>query len=247
MIEYIYASKIFQSSSNQERILANLSNPINKELIVQLEEYLDDETREKYLGDNASDAPSVFSKGKNDGGESEGTDNESVGTTPSRSSSPSRGGSFTPSKSELMDDLENQEFTEIEPTETTSEAPSETPSEPTVESATKVKFREINSATVLHDTRLDREHVENEKPSDSISYEVLQGTLDLSEDTEGVARIYIKETDNDSELWIYYSDDVNLNSKLFNVVQLVEQAYPFVSFNRMARSDNAVVFDIIKE
>ena len=41
-----------------------------------------------------------------------------------------------------------------------------------------------------------------------------------------------------SELWIYYNDDINLNSVMESVIDSV----PDWEFNRLARSHNAVVF-----
>jgi len=68
----------------------------------------------------------------------------------------------------------------------------------------------------------------------------LKGHLNLREETKGVNRIQIKE----KELWVYYNDDVNLNDRMTPVLELLNAAtYTYLQFNRLARSDNAIVFD----
>ena len=49
----------------------------------------------------------------------------------------------------------------------------------------------------------------------------------------------------DSELWIYYKDDVNLNDKMIEVIEVLNSTgYTYLAFSRLARSNNAIVFDI---
>ena len=48
------------------------------------------------------------------------------------------------------------------------------------------------------------------------------------------------------ELWIYYNDNTNLNNVMQSVIDVVNAlALKLLSFSRLARSDNAMVFDII--
>ena len=69
----------------------------------------------------------------------------------------------------------------------------------------------------------------------------LKGTLNARSETSGVSRIAIKS----EELWIYYNDDVNLNSMMPNVIDVLNAAnYYYLVFNRLARTDNAIVFDL---
>lgn len=76
--------------------------------------------------------------------------------------------------------------------------------------------------------------------STDLDIEVLKGTLNSREDTQGVARVQQKE----NELWLYYSDDVNLNNIMTNVIEYSTSYYSNLTFNRLARSENAIVFEI---
>ena len=50
----------------------------------------------------------------------------------------------------------------------------------------------------------------------------------------------------DHELWIYYNDDSNLNDKMIEVISVLNSTgYTYLKFNRLARSNNAIVFDIL--
>lgn len=74
-----------------------------------------------------------------------------------------------------------------------------------------------------------------------IPLDEIKGTLNHSSDTAGVSRIETKE----KELWIYYKDDVNLNSIMTDVIELLNTSgYTYLSFNRLARSNNAIVFEV---
>ena len=74
-----------------------------------------------------------------------------------------------------------------------------------------------------------------------IDAEILKGTLNSREDTKGVSRITKKE----DELWIFYQDKVNLNSIMEPVIELMNASdFSYLEFNRLARSSNAIVFDI---
>ena len=65
--------------------------------------------------------------------------------------------------------------------------------------------------------------------------------LNLDGDTQGVALVKY----NESELWVYYQDDINLNNIMYNVIEKINSSgYSYLTFNRLARSDNAIVFDV---
>ena len=73
--------------------------------------------------------------------------------------------------------------------------------------------------------------------------ESIKGTLNSQQLTCGVTRVAVK---ND-EVWCYYNDSVNLNEVMVEAIDLVSKAgYSYLEFNRLARSDNAIVFVIIK-
>ena len=82
--------------------------------------------------------------------------------------------------------------------------------------------------------------------SASTSVEILQpdsikGLLNASNDTSGVNRILVKG----EELWVYYEDRKNLNNIMGPAIELLNSAnYTCLEFNRLARTDNAIVFQI---
>lgn len=72
----------------------------------------------------------------------------------------------------------------------------------------------------------------------------IKGILNMNDDTKGVTRVNIK---ND-EMWIYYEDSINLNNIMTSVIELLNASnYFYLEFNRLARSDNAIVFQISME
>lgn len=82
--------------------------------------------------------------------------------------------------------------------------------------------------------------------TDNLDLEVedIMGILNASGDTSGVIRTRCKE----DELWVYYSDDVNLNDVMVPAIEMMNRpGYTYLEFNRLARSDNAIVFVILKE
>ena len=75
---------------------------------------------------------------------------------------------------------------------------------------------------------------------------VIKSTLNSREDTCGVVSIAIKE-DGASELWVYYDDETNLNDTIYSVVSVFNSCgYNMLKFNRLARSNNAIVFDVLE-
>lgn len=74
-----------------------------------------------------------------------------------------------------------------------------------------------------------------------VSPSEVAGILNANEDTAGVERAKIK----DSELWIYYNDKLNLNNLMTSAIKLLDASSHYqLSFNRLARSENAIVFDV---
>lgn len=74
-----------------------------------------------------------------------------------------------------------------------------------------------------------------------INPDEVKGILDSREDTSGAARVTCKG----DELWIVYNDSVNLNNVMESVISVLDESgYSNLSFNRLARTENAVVFII---
>ena len=227
-LQRIYSSKLYRTSSRKDQIRAAIESDdvLNVELVQQLEDYLSD------------DAKAVLHQAENEvKQEQEATAQEGsapVASTPSGSSTPSHSGGGAPHSSftgNIMDDFGEDELADIEAPGEESPTPEEPQPEEVVESVTQ-EGRPITSATAIIWTTLD----------DVIDdCDTIKGTLNSREDTCGVIRLEVK----DNELWIYYNDDSNLNDKMIEVISVLNSTgYTYLKFNRLARSNNAVVFDI---
>lgn len=219
-MQAIFNSKLFQASSTsqQNKIRAALYNPVNMELVQQLRSYLDEPYRDKSL------------------------------------LQPSEGDEVPDEKKVLheypAEDTEHAEAKIEETDRSESDATQNTNSTPG------------NSIDVTDDADLGEElEPPKEEPptgipvqestaivgseqTQSISVDTLKGSINLREDTQGVNRI-LKKND---EIWIYYEDKVNLNNVMGSVIELVSAlGYANLEFNRLARSDNAIVFQIVDD
>ena len=107
-----------------------------------------------------------------------------------------------------------------------------------VEESTEVVDQSIEAAS---GTSLPRTDV-----TDNMNLEVkdIKGILNAQDETSGVSRVSYK---NDTEVWVHYNDNVNLNDVMIPAIELMNQSgYTYMEFNRLARSENAIVFVIIK-
>lgn len=218
----VYASKLYKASTRKDKIRSAINDPRNQELVKQLREYLDDE----YLTPEYVDVPEAP------------TEVEEVPAEPDagESAEPNTVSPAGPSKSsfgKLSDDFDKFSDKLDEPTgepeaQSAPVEPAEEGAEPVGES-TAVSGQPIKGS----ECRVDLNSMLN----------VISGTLNSREDTAGVARILIK---GDSELWIYYKDSVNLNNVMEPVIKLLNDGgYTYLEFNRLARTDNAIVFQIL--
>ena len=74
--------------------------------------------------------------------------------------------------------------------------------------------------------------------------EKIPGTLNMIEGCEGATHAIMKGG-SDNEVWIYYASDVDINKKLEGINrELAMAGYYFLTFNRVSRDDNAVVYSI---
>jgi hypothetical protein len=199
------------------------------ELVQQLEDYLSDEAKMELkqvqhpVGNEVAATPQPQS-------------NDSTGED-RYSSHPSGGGGAAPShfSGDIMSDFGEDDLADIEPMPDDSEADiPETPSEPAEPEAVESVTQEgmpITSSTIIWTTK-----------DDVIDdCETIKGTLNAREDTKGVSRLQVK----DNELWIYYTDDTNLNDAMVSVIEVLNSVgYTYLAFSRLARSNNAHVFDI---
>lgn len=224
------SSKLFLGSTRKHSILAAMSNPINVELLAQLEEYVSDEDKE-YLNPEPQEEPTEETAEEI---LEETTDAEPAPSSPAPAS-------FTPSHEPISErheeelaelDAENSE--KLDATEPTSESKSE-PEE--VKESVKVTQTKIVADTT---TTTINPQLEIHAGLNQIAYEI-KGTLNARAATAGVLRVNLKG----DELWIYYNDSINLNNVMTEVINTLNSAcYQYLVFNRLARTDNAIVFTL---
>ena len=219
-LQRIYSSKLYVTSTRKDKIHAAIQDPVNAELVQQISDYLDDDAQ--IILKRAVDQEKAEDAGNADDGE--------VVSPSNNSSAPGGSGSHHSSFSgSPVSDFGEDELADIDvPDDMGGEESA--PAEP-VEESTKVNGKKITATSVLWTTIED---VASE-------CDTIQGTLNAREDTNGVIRMQVK----DSELWIYYKDDANLNDKMIEVIEVLNSTgYTYLAFSRLARSNNAIVFDI---
>lgn len=227
MLERIYASKMFRSSKNKDHIRAAVSNPMNAELVKQLSSYLDlpkkdDENENKVT----EDVKEVNTKDT-----SEET-SEEVNVKPEHKISDHLSG---PRPAERVDD-KNPENSETEPTEeNTSNEESQEDEESQEEDSDVAESTAVSGQSIQASECIEREKVKD--------LSIVKDALNTREDTQGVTRTNV----GNNELWIYFDDKKNLNDIMTNVIDyFIAAGYSYLEFNRLARSDNAMVF-LIKQ
>lgn len=222
----IYSCKLFQASPRQAKIKAAFENTINVELVKQLDEYLADEYRPKKVVETE---PTENSSDSSDEWGFEDEDSNS-------SSTPTQHGG--PHLSEKYGDaLDSEGAAKFEATQVSEDS---TDSDDTEDTTTADSSTSVRKAPISADTIVTAPFVENHVSLAGLAGKV-KGTLNARNSTHGVVRASVK---ND-ELWVYYSDDINLNNVMSAVIDLLSAAnYQFLIFNRLARTDNAIVFTI---
>lgn len=216
----IFSSKMFMSSVRQDKIRAAFNDSANLELVKQLDEYIGDEyiALMKPLKQTEKSVPEK-------GGTTTKSDNTQQGDNGKQSSSenPSLRDEYTDLKDDMKQESEPQE-TEVPNSE--SEEPVQSENQETVENSVKVKA----ASNILL------------KPEYEDAVNEIKGLLNANSTTAGVARVQKK----DDEVWIYFKDSVNLNNVMDTVIDELTQGYLWMIFNRLARSENAMVFTVMK-
>lgn len=197
-----------------------MQDPINAELVQQLSEYLDDEAK--------MELSQAVKEEEAEAAAAQGDDSQVVAPSESSGSFGGGGGGHSSFTGDVLSDFGDDEPMDMDvPADTESSEPEEAP----VEESTKISGRPIKATSVIWTTLED---VVSE-------CDTIQGTLNAREDTKGASRMQVK----DSELWIYYSDDTNLNDIMISVIEVLNSTgYTYLAFSRLARSNNAIVFDI---
>ena len=213
----IYASKMFQNSPRKDKIKAALESPINIELVKQLEEYLDEEfiPAEPVHTEPKESAPT--------------SDTNRPASKPKASPRAGGGGGHSsPSlAAKYSDKLDAEPAPDIEPdiNEPAADTTSDTASDTNTEAATQ-----INKQPVMSGTCIQLPTIVND----------IKSILNIRAELAGVERVAFKGED---EIWVYYSDDINLNNIMSSVIETLNAGgFAYLEFNRLARSDNAIVF-----
>ena len=221
-LKRIYASKLYVTSSRKDRIHAAIQDPVNAELVQQLSEYLDDDAKIQLNRVKAEIKEEE---------EAEEAEEAGGGVSPSGDSfSPSGGGAPSHFSGSAVDDFGDDEFSDGE-FDMPEDVGGDEPAPDAVEESKQVKGKSINATSLIWTSVEDA----------TKECDIIQGTLNAREDTKGVTRLQVK----DNELWIYYNDDVNLNDTMIAVIEVLNSTgYTYLAFSRLARSNNAIVFDI---
>lgn len=238
----IFASKLYQASNRKDRIHAALQSPSNLALVQQLSTSLDEEYKTPENLGQVEGQP--LAEGENREGlfVDEEIDPEKdlvtvddlaskmKGSSSSHSAPSHRSAPSGPSddKGPEGNDKPKADTSDLMPDSPMTEEPKK---EEPAEASTK-----ITSST---DVKI------NPVPAEALDLNVLKATLNNREDLAGVTRVAQKE----KEIWIYYRDEVNLNNIMVDVIEFIAntQEYKCFTFNRLARSDNAIVFEITLE
>lgn len=216
----IFACKLYRSSLRKDKIKAALADPVNAELVQQLATYLDEEYQVPVVDDTED---------VKDDSSTSAEDSTTSSRSPSTSSHLSPGHSSSPDDFEDIDteDGEGEELDNLEDTDVNLEDENDN--------------SDISESTNVHGQNISASITLTDEETLSTIVEQIKGTLNMKDDTSGVIRVRIK----DSELWIHYNDNVNLNNVMTPSVELLESSgYHYLEFNRLARSENAIVFQI---
>ena len=211
----IYSCRLYRGSKNKAAIKAALQNPINTELVVQLGKYLDEDEVQAVLEEQEPAVQEGVSVSDTAPVNSEGSDEPVADNA---------------SAKQVVQVVDIHPSSEVTDTEVAGPAEVDPPEDPVTD----------ESEDVVEETTHIDEVVASQEPA-APSLDTVQGQLNAVEDTCGVVRTKA----SGDELWIYYNDKKNLNNLMGAVIDSLSAAgYTQLEFNRLARTDNAIVFQI---
>ena len=224
MVEPIFSSKLFAVSSRKAEIRAAASNPINQNLMQQLSTALDKSYQKaEYLLDEEDQEK--LRQEQTESAEPEVEETEESEVTEETSAEPKEHSAPPAKPSNLHSKFKEAEknMSEDEPSEPTEGAPTDTGSvDAKMEAATDI------------DNGIEDNGIQDTKSiADSV-----KAALNDNAETAGVSRTAVK----DDELWVYYEDSINLNKVMASAIETLNTLGYGLEFNRLARSDNAIVF-----
>ena len=247
-MEAIFASKLYKTSRRKDKIAAAISNPINVELVQQIQDYLGDEEDSEVVNTSPaadetpaeveSDSPEKFSPVSHDSSapidfrpeEDEASSlPEEVSHVDSAPEAPED--KEEPVPQDAPDNKDSSESSDVSKFHTPRKKQDEDESTKVEESTV------VNAATALYQPPVSASCCDKIR----VDAAAIKGTLNVRDDTKGVSRIFVK----DNELWIYYQDKINLNSVMEPVIEVLNgTGFTNLEFNRLARTENAIVFEI---
>lgn len=231
----IFSSTIYRASTPQQqaKIRTALADPVNMELVQQLRSYLDEPYQDPAFLNPPESSDTEHKSSESNEPTADDTYMEPDTSDASEVKAP-RPVSHFPKQTEPpanMNSISSEPSEEAEPDSSNSQPK---PDEGSTDSA-DTEDQEVQTSTSVNSSRRCHSDV-------SSLLDPLKGSLNARQDTCGVNRI-IKR---DDELWVYYDDKVNLNNVMGSVIELVNAlGYNNLEFNRLARSDNAIVFQIV--
>jgi hypothetical protein len=234
MLEAIYACKMYRSSTRKDKIRANFESPVNAELVGQLAKALDDDYKKpEYL---VKDYEEKKEEARQEEQQQAEEPLDTGATEPDDSALDSKLSSHSrPSTSHAPSAPKGDE-----PSSEPGSEPGAEPSGPAPEGGAEPSGP-VQEATHLLGERIVASHVRERFKDLRQASDEIKGMLNFKDSTQGVNRILVKE----NEMWIYYNDDMNLNNVMGDVIETLNAAdYSYLEFNRLARSDNAIVFQI---
>lgn len=221
-MDAIFSSKLYRASRRKNKIRSAISNPINMELVTQLRSYLDE--------DELRPDPEINPDAQSEVDVPEDSGLENTSQNSNTSSTPHGSGGFHPSSSDsdsLSDEFVEDKLDTVPDDEGNDVPPAEPSDDSTADS--------VDEAVDINNPHQAPEAVFGEIPDDS---EILFKLTTSCEGCEGVRRVSSKG----NELWVYYNDDTNLNTVMECTITSVCDMCKDCEFNRLARTDNAVVF-----
>ena len=231
MLKAIYSSKMYRSSRHKDRIKSAITNPINSELVQQLKEYLNEDDvidKDELEIQNRSNDSNDVEESEYDSKKS--ANSESYHHSPVGAPSKPVADNFKHTDESHLEDDSDEVDEHLEDTDDPLDDIDDS-----VKNSTTVSGQTIEAQTTLYTEPC------NSKIQLSSLIDEIKGILNSRQDTCGVNRVLVKE----SELWIYYEDKINLNNVMGPAIELINAAnYTYLDFNRLARSDNAMVFQI---
>lgn len=235
-LEDIKASKLYRTSSRKSELDSKLiTSGINVLLEIQKPEQIDKKSIPNPVMDEYK---KQYDEKKDNNNDVDGLTDESVvepvsdGKLDFKSEDERNSSSVIPSIPSKISDSEYDKKEVIDSLEDNN-------TEGKLEDEEHSSLEPVKEATYIEST------LESIDVTDNLDNECkdIKGYLNSQKDTQGVSRIREKEN---NELWLYYNDNINLNDVMGSVIEALNKpGYTYLEFNRLARSDNAMVFIVM--